>query len=87
MDHGDVLLLETDGVTDIQNLKGEQFGTERLHQLLNESKALSAEGIRNAIYQECVQHRGEADQFDDFTLIVLKRLGSPDSSFDEIDFD
>jgi len=93
---GDVLLLSTDGVTDIQNEEGEIFGDERLHELLRESLDLTAEGIRNKIYQTCLEHRGEADQFDDFTLIVLKRQTEkaqkvPSSAtfhdLDELDFD
>ncbi|MEQ8822036.1 MAG: SpoIIE family protein phosphatase [Sumerlaeia bacterium] len=88
---GGVLLLSTDGVTDIQNTQGEIFGEERLFTILRENRQKRAEEIRNAIYQSCVRHRGEADQFDDFTLIVLKRQESDsdvfDSGFDDLDFD
>ncbi len=87
MSPGDVLLLDTDGVTDIQNMKGEPFGAERLYELMRKCIHLSSEGMRNAIYQACLKHRGDAEQFDDFTMIVLKRLNPEDSSFDEMDFD
>ena len=86
MEPGDLLLMYTDGVSDIQDLKGAQFGTDRLYEMLKELQPLPAEEIRNRIYQACVQHRGEADQFDDFTLILLKR-NDTDSAFDELDFD
>lgn len=84
MTPGDILLLFTDGVTDILNSRGEAYGTERLMDLLTSNMEASAEEVRNLIYKECIQHRGDADQFDDFTLIVVKRqeVGS-DSSFDE----
>ncbi|MDK2970337.1 MAG: phosphoserine phosphatase RsbU/P [Candidatus Sumerlaeota bacterium] len=87
LDPGDILLLSTDGVSDIQNAAGEQFGSERLYALLRKNQRLDAEGIRNAIYKECMEHRGDADQFDDFTLIILKRQLRVDSSFEEMDFD
>ncbi|MDX1971918.1 MAG: SpoIIE family protein phosphatase [Candidatus Sumerlaeia bacterium] len=90
---GDVLVLQTDGVMDILNPKGESFGSERFYSIIRQNIHLSAEEIRNAIYQACVQHRAEADQFDDFTLIVLKRqrdqsgILSDDISFAELDLD
>jgi serine phosphatase RsbU (regulator of sigma subunit)/pSer/pThr/pTyr-binding forkhead associated (FHA) protein len=86
-DPGDILVLSTDGVTDILNTRGEPFGSERLLELLQQNRHLNAEEIRNAVYRECLKHRGDADQFDDFTLMVLKRLARHDSSLDEFDFD
>lgn len=88
MNVGDVLVMATDGVTDIQNASGEPFGAERFYNLLRSSLHMSSEQIRNRIYQACLDHRGDADQFDDFTLIVVKRLGRLDASaLDELDLD
>lgn len=70
---GDLLILYTDGVTDIQNEKEELWGRESLENLILGLTHMSAEQIRNAIYHACLEHKGDADQFDDFTLIVLKR--------------
>jgi len=70
---GDVLVLYTDGVTDIQNDKEELWGRENLEKLALELTHMSAEQIRNSIYHACLEHKGDADQFDDFTLIVIKR--------------
>ncbi len=79
---GGTLVLYTDGVTDIQNPQGERFGQERFLRLLIKRQHLSAEEIRNAVYQACIRHRGFAEQFDDFTLIVLKRMDFNDSGLD-----
>ncbi|MBI1293054.1 SpoIIE family protein phosphatase [bacterium] len=79
---GGLLVFYTDGVTDILDPKGECFGYDRFHAILQEKRHLSAEEVRNAIYQACLKHRGTADQFDDFTLIVLKRLDFNDSEMD-----
>lgn len=84
---GDVLVLDTDGVTDIQNRRSQPYGAERLHALLRKSIHLAAEEIRNAIYQDCLRHRGDADQFDDFTLIVIKRERLRDAIPDEFELD
>ncbi len=79
---GGVLILYTDGVTDILSPEGKPFGTERFYELLRDKYHLSAEEIRNAIYHACQRHRGAAEQFDDFTLIVLKRLDFNESEMD-----
>jgi sigma-B regulation protein RsbU (phosphoserine phosphatase) len=90
MEDGDVLLLDTDGVTDIQNDKKEVFGTERVEEIVHRNMHLSAEGIRNEIFAACQRHRGDADQFDDFTMIVLKRNRALESGLeldDDFEFD
>jgi sigma-B regulation protein RsbU (phosphoserine phosphatase) len=79
---GGVLVLYTDGVTDILSPTGAPFSAERFQKLLLDKRYLSAEEIRNSIYQACLKHRGTADQFDDFTLIVVKRSDLNDSELD-----
>ena len=79
---GGLLVFYTDGVVDILDPKGECFGYERFHAMLLDKRHLSAEEVRNAIYQACLKHRGSADQFDDFTLIVIKRLDFNESEMD-----
>lgn len=87
LEHGDILVLDTDGVTDILNANGEPFGSDRFLRLLRDNRHLRAEEIRNAVYQACLAHRGDADQFDDFTLIVLKRREYAGGVFDELELD
>ncbi len=79
---GGLLVCYTDGVSDIQNSRGDIFGTDKFYEILLDKQHLSAEDIRNAVYQACLKHRGSADQFDDFTLIVLKRLDFNESELD-----
>lgn len=87
LDPEDVLVLGTDGVTDILDPGGEPFGEDRALEIIRENRHRRAEDIRNAIYDACQEHRGDADQFDDFTLIVLRRLPAQDSSLDDLDFE
>lgn len=82
LEPGGLLVLFTDGVTDILNPEGKPYGTDRFLALLRDKQHLSAEEIRNAVYQACLKHRSGADQFDDFTLIVLKRMDFNESEID-----
>jgi sigma-B regulation protein RsbU (phosphoserine phosphatase) len=67
---GDVLALFTDGVTEVQNAEGEEFGEERLQQLLMD-QGLTATELRNKI-MSAVKEFGSGNFDDDVTLLVLK---------------
>ncbi len=70
---GDVVLFYTDGALDTLNPAGEEFGEERLAALLCERRDDSAEAIAEAIDAAVRAFAGTAAQYDDFTLILLKR--------------
>ena len=71
---GDVLALYTDGVTEAFNVGGEEFGVERLEQVMQANAERSAEEIVAAIEAAVDEFVGSEPPFDDFTLVVLKRL-------------
>ena len=70
---GDVVLFYTDGVTEAMNAADEEFGGERLAELLRTQRAASAEAIADAIEVAVRDFVGDAVQHDDFALIVVKR--------------
>ncbi len=70
---GDVLVFYTDGVTEAQNRENIVFGDERLLNCVRENTAGTAEEIHHAILESIQNFVGDAPQFDDITLIVLKR--------------
>lgn len=70
---GDVVLFYTDGVSDAMNAAGEEFGVERLAGLLHSRRKRSAEEIAEAIATAVRDFAGDVAQYDDFTMIVLKR--------------
>jgi sigma-B regulation protein RsbU (phosphoserine phosphatase) len=70
---GDVALFYTDGVSEALNAAGEEFGSERLAELLQAQRAASAEAIADAIVAAVHAFAGGVAQYDDFTLIVVKR--------------
>ncbi len=72
---GDVVLFYTDGAIDTLNASGEEFGDARLSALLCDHKAEPAEAIADAIDAAVLEWAGAEAQYDDFTLIVIKRDG------------
>jgi sigma-B regulation protein RsbU (phosphoserine phosphatase) len=71
---GEVVLLYTDGVTEAMNATAEEFGGERLAELLRAYRTASAEAIADAIETAVRDFVGDAVQHDDFALIVVKRV-------------
>jgi len=68
---GDVLVLYTDGVTEAENLLGEEFGLERLFATVRHGSSLSAEELMVSIYNAAADFCG--DHFnDDATILVVK---------------
>ncbi len=71
---GDVVLFYTDGVTETVNTDGELYEEERLEAVAQRVKNESADQICQAIYDDVMAFQGEAEQFDDLTLMVLKKV-------------
>jgi phosphoserine phosphatase RsbU/P len=69
---GDLLLAYTDGVTEAFNSDGEEFGEERLEELLRSSSHMSADEVRDTVVRCVRDWCATAPQHDDLTFIVLK---------------
>jgi sigma-B regulation protein RsbU (phosphoserine phosphatase) len=69
---GDVLLAFTDGVPEAHNPEDEEFGEERLQQLLRQTAHLPADEISARISAEMKDWIRDAEQYDDLTFIVMK---------------
>lgn len=80
MAEGDVLVLYTDGITDAVNSDYQEFGAPRLEEtmrkLLLEHPDVIADDLRTAIADEVRQFAGDMTQYDDITLLVIKRTHS-----------
>ncbi len=72
---GDCLFFYTDGITEVENEKGEMFGSERLEALLVKHHEEGVDALLAGIEKEVLTFRGAADLFDDATMMVL-RLGA-----------
>jgi len=69
---GDSLLLYTDGVTEVLNSGMEQFGNNRLADLLLESKELKASDILQTVLQRATAFGDNKSLADDVTMVALK---------------
>lgn len=72
---GDTLVLFTDGVTEAQNTKGEQFGMERLEAVFSSAPPASAERANAAVVSAVSEFVGGAAQFDDLTCAAVRYRG------------
>jgi len=70
---GDGIVLYTDGITEAENTDGNQYGLERLCEVVRQHYNLSATGIQQAIVEDVRAYIGEQEVFDDITLLVLKQ--------------
>ncbi|KAB2904835.1 MAG: SpoIIE family protein phosphatase [Anaerolineae bacterium] len=69
----DILVLFTDGITEIINADEEEYGEGRLSEVINENVALSAQELAVKIVEEAGAFAAQEGAFDDETLIVIKR--------------
>lgn len=68
---GDTICLYTDGVTEATNAAQQLYGDARLLSLLNQHQSASARALCDAIKDDVDAFVGEAEQFDDITLLCL----------------
>ncbi|QDU75373.1 Phosphoserine phosphatase RsbU [Bremerella volcania] len=69
---GTVILATTDGLEETMNEAGEQFGKQRLEELVRANADKTAEEISQIIRQALVGYRGAGSQDDDLTFVVAK---------------
>ena len=72
LNSGDALILYTDGVTEAMNQKREEFGLNRLIQVVVENGEVGATALLAKIKERINKFVGQAKQHDDITLIVLR---------------
>ena len=70
---GEVVVFYTDGVTDALNESEEEFGLQRLINIACLHRHQTAEEIVEAIQDAVDEFAGQTPQFDDLTLVVIKR--------------
>ncbi len=68
----DVLVLYTDGITEALNAREEEFGEERLIEVIRKNRARRAEELAAAIIKEVERFTEGTEQSDDITLLIVK---------------
>jgi predicted ATPase/serine phosphatase RsbU (regulator of sigma subunit) len=70
---GDGIVLYTDGITEAQNLQKQDYGLDRLCEVVSRHWHLSAQQIQQAVISHVRQYIGTQKVDDDITLLVLKQ--------------
>src|SRR5262249_36574930 len=74
---GQVLFIGTDGVWELPDAKGNQFGKDQLREVIREAAARTADEIAGAVRERLTVFRGDTKSVDDVTFVVVKVLSTP----------
>lgn len=69
---GDLLVAYTDGIVECTNEYGEEFGEDRLIQLVSDNRDLPADRIKDAIVRQVLSWAYAEERDDDMTLVIAK---------------
>lgn len=72
---GDVMVFYSDGVTEAQNVAGEEFGEPRLVEVMEKYHRGSADVLLEQIVNAVKEFAKGAEQYDDVTALVVKYTG------------
>ena len=71
---GEALVVYSDGVSEANNLKEEEFGMERLMDVVKRNLGASAAGMRDKVESALSAFTQTAPANDDITLVIVKRV-------------
>jgi len=74
---GQVIVVGTDGVWEMPNAQGEQFGKDRLRALIRANAARTADEISAEIRRQLDNFRAETKAVDDVTFVIVKLATTP----------
>lgn len=75
LDLADMILLYTDGVTEATDTTGDEFGINRVGQVMLRFAQKSPAELVHAIYETVLQFHGrDAEQEDDITIVAFRRV-------------
>lgn len=69
---GDIIFIGTDGIHETRNSSGETFGHKRIESILRQECSAQPHEIRDRITEAVADFRGDLNQEDDITLVVVK---------------
>ena len=73
LEHGDMLVLYTDGVTEATDVEYREYGEERMKTLLRQHPQAGCQEVIDLVKTDVKAFAGEAEQSDDITLLTLMR--------------
>jgi serine phosphatase RsbU (regulator of sigma subunit) len=72
VDPGDRLLLYTDGITEIKNLKGDEFGENRLAKYMIDNVSIKGDDFCNSLFQEIISYAPIENRADDIAFLNIE---------------
>lgn len=69
---GDLVVYFTDGVVEAVNQEGEQYGTDRLVEVVRSNRFLTVDDVQALILDQVFDWTGDIEQADDITVVCLK---------------
>lgn len=73
INRGELLVLFSDGITEAMNNAEEEFGNQRLTDVVLKNRNETAEKIIDIIFSEVKSFIGSSSQMDDMTVVIVKR--------------
>ena len=70
---GDGIVLHTDGITEAENMAGEQYGLERLCAVVSRHWRKNVRLIKDVLIQDLHEYIGSQKIHDDITLLIMKQ--------------
>lgn len=70
---GDTLFIHTDGMTDALNERGEEYGFDRLLEVIKKMPVIAADEQQQNLRKDLDSFTGSAPSFDDITCLILSR--------------
>jgi len=70
---GDLLVAYTDGLTECADTNGEEFGEDRLIQLVRENRDMPVEKMKEKILEYVLAWKSTEEQADDITMIIARQ--------------
>jgi serine phosphatase RsbU (regulator of sigma subunit) len=72
LNNNDILVLFTDGINESLNEKSEEYGYERLEEIIKTNVQLDVESLSNKIMKSVSTFSMNNSQHDDITLVLFK---------------
>lgn len=83
LEPGDRIYLYTDGVTEATTKDNTLYGEDRLLQFIGNNVSLDADGMLHAIKKDIDTFVGDAEQFDDITMLMFDYKGAEVKKMEE----
>ena len=74
LEPSEVLVVYSDGVSEANNIEGEEFGMDRLISVVKANMKASASGLRDKVESSLSAFTKTAPANDDITLVIAKRV-------------